>query len=185
MFAYCNNNPVTREDSDGEAFETVFDLVSLGFSIAEVASNPYDPTAWIGLAGDAIDLIPFVTGVGETVRGLRFVDKLGNTLEIAKAVDFVDDANDAFKSLDRSSGFTKSTREAGVAIHKSYKNGPGFSSKYKEYNEIKGIRPDYYDKTTIFELKPYNQRAARAGVKQLRRYNELLGGNNIMRLEFY
>ena len=26
---------------------------------------------WAGLAGDAIDLIPIVTGAGETIRGLK------------------------------------------------------------------------------------------------------------------
>ena len=89
------------------------------------------------------------------------------------------------KALDKSSGFTKSTREAGIAIHKSYKNGPNFNRSYKEYTIVNGIRPDYYDKTTIYELKPFNQRAARAGVRQLQKYNQLLGGGKVMRLEFY
>lgn len=50
---------------------------------------------------------------------------------------------------------------------------------------IPGIRLDYYDGTTIFELKPFNPRSAKSGVNQLRRYNNLLGGNKTMRLEFY
>ena len=110
MFAYCNNNPIARLDSDGEAFETVFDVVSLGFSIAEVAANPYDPMAWIGLAGDVVDIIPFVTGVGETIRGIRFIDKAGNTLEIARATDFSSDAVKAMGKLDNVNGFTKEKR---------------------------------------------------------------------------
>ena len=91
LYAYCDNNPVVFKDNTGAIAETVFDIVSLGFSIAEVAANPYDIGAWAGLVGDAIDLIPIVTGVGETIRGIRMVDKVGNTLEIAKAVDFTDD----------------------------------------------------------------------------------------------
>jgi len=185
QFAYCQNNPVVYKDTAGNAVETVFDVISLGFSIAEVAANPYDPVAWIGLVGDTIDLIPIVSGVGETVRALRFVDKAGNTFEIAQAVDFSDDITDTLNHLDRSNGFTKSTREAGVAIHKSYKSGPGFTRAYKEYNKVQGIRPDYYDKTTIYELKPYNLRAARAGVRQLQKYQKLLAGSKAMRLEFY
>ena len=185
LFAYCDNNPVHRVDTTGFVWETVFDVVSLGFSIAEVAMNPYDITAWVGLVGDAVDLIPFVTGVGEVVKGVRFVDKVGNTLEITKAVDFTDDAIDTIKTLDRSSGFTKSTKIDGINIHKGYKKGTGFLSDFKEYKEIPGIRPDYYDGKTIFELKPFNSRSAKAGVKQLKKYNSLLGANNILRLEFY
>ena len=187
MFAYCGNNPTTRRDIFGCAFETVFDVVSLGFSIAEVIANPYDISSWVGLIGDTIDLIPIVTGVGETVRGLRFVDKVGNTFEIAKAVDFTDDAADAAKNLDRVNGLTKSNRFAGTTIHSGYKKGDGFSDVFKEYTGKAGIRPDYYDSDAkiIFELKPFNGNAARAGVRQLKKYNELLGGKNIMRLEFY
>ena len=42
-----------------------------------------------------------------------------------------------------------------------------FSEDYKEYRKVKGIRPDYYNpKTkTIYELKPYNPRSAKAGVE--------------------
>ena len=69
MFAYCNNNPVIHEDITGNAAETVFDLISLGMSIADVALNPADPWAWLGLLGDVADVaIPFVGGIGETVK---------------------------------------------------------------------------------------------------------------------
>ena len=185
LYAYCDNNPIVRKDSTGAVWETVFDVVSLGFSIAEVAANPYDVGAWAGLVGDTIDLVPFVTGVGETVKGLRFIDKAGNTLEIAKATDFTNDAKKTIKSLKRSNGFTKSTASAGRKIHQGYKYGKGFNSRYKEYRKVKGIRPDYYNGKTIFELKPYNTKSAKAGIKQLRKYNTLLGGGRIMRLEFY
>lgn len=76
MFTYCGNNPVSRKDTNGEAFETAFDIVSLGFSIAEVVANPYDPWAWAGLAGDVADVaIPFVGGIGEATRALRAARK--------------------------------------------------------------------------------------------------------------
>ena len=76
MFAYCNNNPVIYKDSDGKAIETIVDVVSLAISAVEVATNPTDLSAWAGLMGDAVDLIPFVTGVGETIRALRAADKV-------------------------------------------------------------------------------------------------------------
>ena len=187
LYSYCDNNPVGRKDGTGAVWETVFDVVSLGFSIAEVAANPYDPSAWAGVVGDAIDLIPIVTGVGEAVRALRFTDKMGNTLEIAEAVDFTKDARDIIKSLEHTNGFTKSTRSAGRKIHKGYKSGPAFKAEYKEYKKVKGIRPDYYNpKTkTIYELKPYNPRSAKAGVKQLKKYKKKIGKRSNVRLEFY
>lgn len=187
MFAYCGNKPVIHKDSNGKAFETVFDVVSLGFSVAEVIANPYDVSAWAGVIGDVVDLVPFVTGVGETIKGLRFLDKAGNTLEIAKAVDFTDDARDTIKALDKAGNLTKSTRVDGIKIHTGYKKGEGFSDVFKEYTGQPGIRPDYFDSShhIIYELKPYNVRAARAGVRQLEKYNNLLGGGNVMRLEFY
>ena len=131
------------------------------------------------------DLIPFVTGVGEITRGLRFVDKSGNTLEIEKAVDFTDDARKAINKLDNVDGFTKTTRELGIDIHKGYKRGDAFSLKHKEYSKINGIRPDYYDGETIYELKPFNPKAAKQGVKQLKRYCEKIPNWRIARLEFY
>ena len=43
-----------------------------GASVVEVATRPYDPWAWLGLAGDLADvLIPFVGGIGEVTRVYR------------------------------------------------------------------------------------------------------------------
>ena len=185
LYVYCGDNPVGNSDPNGYAFETVFDVVTLGFSVAEVIANPYDPMVWAGLVGDTIDLIPFVTGVGETVRGLRFIDKAGNVLELSNAVDFTDDVVDTLNSVERIDGITKSSSYAGIKIHSGYKKGAGFAVDAKEYTGRAGIRPDYYDKQVIYELKPFNPRAAKSGVKQLKKYNDALGGKNTMRLEFY
>ena len=71
MFAYCANNPVIYQDSSGHAIETVFDIISLGASIVDVAVNPWDPWAWLGLIGDAADVALLgVGGLGEAVRVL-------------------------------------------------------------------------------------------------------------------
>ena len=100
-------------------------------------------------------------------------------------MDFTDDAKKTINSLDNLNGLTKSTRKDGIDIHTGYKKGNGFMADNKEYTKAAGIRPDYYDGTTIFELKPYNPRAAKAGVKQLRKYNSVLGGGKVMRMELY
>ena len=94
MYSYCGNNPVVRKDKDGEAFETVFDVISLTTSVIEVASNPSNPGAWIALAGDILDVaVPFVTGVGETVRAVKASQK------IVDAADSVKDARKAAQKL--------------------------------------------------------------------------------------
>lgn len=49
LFAYCDNNPVNRVDHSGMFRGTVFDVVSLAFSIVDVINNPSDAWAWIGL----------------------------------------------------------------------------------------------------------------------------------------
>ena len=49
--------------------------------------NPTDSWAWAGLAGDTVDLIPFVTGVGEVTRTVKTVNKVADvtdTVKIAK-----------------------------------------------------------------------------------------------------
>ena len=84
-FAYCANSPVIHKDSSGNALETVFDLISLGASIAEVAVNPADPWAWVGLIGDIADVaIPCVGGLGEAVRALRAVDAIDDSVDLVK-----------------------------------------------------------------------------------------------------
>ena len=83
VYAYCGNQPINRSDSGGMFWETAFDVVSLGFSIWEVVQNPKDPWAWAGLVGDAIDLLPIVTGVGETTRAIRTANNLAETADNA------------------------------------------------------------------------------------------------------
>ena len=74
FFSYCDNNPVVRRDAQGNAWETVFDIISLGASITEVAVNPTDPWAWLGLVGDVVDVaVPFVGGIGEATKTLKQV----------------------------------------------------------------------------------------------------------------
>lgn len=103
-FAYCGNDPVNRTDADGEFWDTVFDIVSLGFSIADVIQNPSDPWAWAGLIGDVVDLVPFVTGVGEITKAAGAVadvaDVIDDVHDTARALDNADDVYDAMKAAD-------------------------------------------------------------------------------------
>ncbi|MBP3702089.1 MAG: hypothetical protein J6I64_09375, partial [Lachnospiraceae bacterium] len=101
-FAYCGNNPVNRADVDGNAWETIIDILSLGVSILEVIENPNDGWAWAGLGGDLLDLIPFVTGIGETTRAISAVGEVADVVDdvhdVAKTAGIVDGAADTVKS---------------------------------------------------------------------------------------
>ena len=81
----------------------------------------------------------------------------------------------------------QSTLSAGRKIHQGYKVGDGFRQDWKEFKDIKGMRPDYVDFNTgtIYELKPMNPRGVRGGIRQLQKYNRMLGGGFKMRLELY
>ena len=76
-------------DPNGEFIDTIFDVISLGMSVAEVVACPADPMAWVGLVGDIVDLVPGVTGVGEIAKGL------GAARKATKAVDNAVDASQA------------------------------------------------------------------------------------------
>jgi len=62
-------------------------------------------------------------------------------------------------------------------MHKAYKVGDVIEGiAMKEYGGISGIRPDFVDFSTktVYELKPYNPRAMKQGLKQLEKYKLLL-----------
>lgn len=123
LYNYAENNPVTGKDSSGAIIETVWDIITLAGSITEVCCNPTDPWAWVNLAGDIADLTPFVTGIGEGIKGARAV---------AKAADKIDDAADAAKSA------AKVVRKSGTSSVAKPNHGQGFSSK--GYNPKPGER---------------------------------------------
>ena len=106
LFAYCDNNPVHRIDASGYAWETIFDVASLCLSMAEVAVNPADAWAWIGLAADFVDLVPFVTGLGEVVRAVKVsnkaIDAVDTVSDAKKIINSVDTAKDTIKRIDLS-----------------------------------------------------------------------------------
>ena len=115
LFAYCDNNPVMREDSGGYFWDTAFDVVSLCFSVADVIKNPDDPMAWLGVAADVASLvIPCVSGGGALVRAATKTD---DVVDAVKAVSNLDEVADAGKAIRKS---TKSARSS--AVRKAWKN---------------------------------------------------------------
>lgn len=120
LYSYCDNNPVTRTDDGGMFWDTVFDVVSLCISVAEVVANPADPWAWAGVVGDAIDLIPFVSGVGETTRVVKNAKRvLDNSDEVINA------ARKLYNASDVAGDFRKATGSYEIL----YKSGKTYNGK--------------------------------------------------------
>lgn len=116
------NNPVVRRDTSGYVWETVFDVVSLGLSIADVAANPNDPWAWAGLIGDVVDVaVPFVGGVGEVIKAAKYVNKAADVVDtihdVNRVAESVDSVTDASKNVTRVTNNMRSS-----AVRQAWKN---------------------------------------------------------------
>ena len=70
------------------------------------------------------------------------------------------------------SKYTNSSLKQGREIHKLYKVNVKGNEMIKEYNGLRGHRPDFVDfqNHKIYELKPYNPQGVKTGIKQLNRY---------------
>ena len=104
LYVYCDNNNVIRKDTGGDFWETALDVVTLGASIVEVAANPSDVLAWAGLVGDAVDLVPFVTGIGEATKAITKIQKVAeegdDIIKSAKAMSLPKEIRKGFGSYE-------------------------------------------------------------------------------------
>lgn len=71
------------------------------------------------MVGDALDLIPFVTGIGEATRAVKLVNKTDDVVSAAKAMR---KAADASSSLKKATGVYEVTYKSG----KNYVGKGGF-----------------------------------------------------------
>ena len=172
MFAYCGNNPTVREDSNGKAFDTVFDVISIGMDIAELVANPTNLVTWGALAADVASLVlPGVSGGGKIVRFIASADK------ITDAAKYADDVIDSAKVI-------SSSTDLGKAMHMAYKpiqeSSTGYINKALStvFEEVSSkMRPDAIDtaKNVIYELKPYNKSSFKRAISQTQRYLKEIG----------
>ena len=193
LYCYCLNNPISYCDPSGHWVKTIFDLLSVATSVVEVVINPLDPWAWAGLVGDALDLIPFVTGVGESIKGVRvvakgldLVDDTLDTVRFVKAADMIDDFSDGgtmlrrVGNLDDYRALTKTNHVDGTNLHTLFmKNEKTIKNTRKRVDGINTLTK------TIYELKAFNKRGIKKSVKQILNYNDLLGGGFKMIIVVY
>lgn len=92
-YAYTSNNPVRYVDPTGHFVETLWDIISVGMDIADIAQNGLNWGNGIALAVDVASvLIPGIPAVGAVIKAANAVD---NVVDAAKAIDNVVDAANA------------------------------------------------------------------------------------------
>ena len=191
LYCYCMNNPIMYYDPSGHWIESVFDILSIGYDIYCLSTNDghKDWKNWVALALDVFCLIlPIATGgstivrtadllntldnVGDLTKTYGYIDNFadaGGIIRRADVLDFVDDGWDLVQGLNKTSdGFTVSHRFVGTDIHKKFKYG---SRVIDIHNRVDGIDVAL---RLVYELKPYNKRSIRQGIKQLYRYQKAI-----------
>ena len=154
LYVYCGNNPVLHQDGSGDAWETIWDVISLASSVLEVAANPYDPWAWVSLVGDAADvIIPFIGGIGETTRALKVASR---TVE---AFDTASDAKKGWKVGEDITNLTKSGNKPSWTTLKSryWKNKAYYFEGDYSAENIKrmksGLAPQYDEGAGLYSME--------------------------------
>ena len=77
MFAYCENNPISRFDPTGELFWDVVDCFMAALSINDFIQNPsWENFGWAAL--DIVSLLPVVPSLSYVRRGIQAADTLSD-----------------------------------------------------------------------------------------------------------
>ncbi len=97
-FVYCENNPVIRIDKSGLVIETVFDVVSIIWSLWDLITAP----SWANvgyLLWDIASIIPYVPG-SYVAKGGKICIKVANKIsDFAKGSDFITGSYKKLKKL--------------------------------------------------------------------------------------
>ena len=129
------------KDTNGEFFDIIWDVASLIFSIADVISDPTDGWAWAGLAGDVVDLIPGVTGAGESIKAARAANKVADAVDTARDVmRTADNAVEVAENISNSRRLIKSinglTENVGFTSFDALKKSVGPAGEGKHWHHI-------------------------------------------------
>ena len=116
-----------------------------------------DPWAWAGLAGDVIDLVPFVSGVGEATKAIATIAEVADTIDdacdtVKTAGNVVDAAKLAYKNADAASDL-RSAHGSYEVLYKSGKNYVGKGSFQRAINSAERYVNKYGDEVVGIKWK--------------------------------
>ena len=123
----------------------------------EVAQNPKDMWAWASLAGDALDLIPVVTGAGEIIRSLK------TTATISETVDAVVDVKKSVSAAERAGAIRRAWKNEVLNVQNG---GNGISRKWTNSEKVELLKNG--------KVKGYHGHH----MKSVKGYPELAGDEN-------
>ena len=141
LYAYCENNPIILNDSTGQAAIVIFgvavgadviiDWAGLMLSVYDVANNPTDPLAYIGLGFDIVDIFVVGSYAGDAVNVVKYSVRAGSDIAADLAVKYGDDAAElVVKNADE-------VVEAGTSTLAKYGDDFGKMGTYVENPNIK------------------------------------------------
>ncbi len=137
----CANDPVNRVDPTGRAWETVFDVISIGKSVYDLVTDPSWENAGYLLWDVGATVVPVVPG--------SYSAKLG-----AKAVGKADDVVDAAKGASKAAKVTKKAKKATTRrrAFRDAKKAAGIP-KSAQYKTHKFVYDGSTANRTVFEFE--------------------------------
>ncbi len=92
LYAYCGNNPVMRVDYYGHFWDTILDVISIGWSLYDFLKKPsLGNLGWLAL-DVAFALIPFVPSISKLVKGASHIDEVVDVAHGFSKIDGIQDA---------------------------------------------------------------------------------------------
>jgi RHS repeat-associated protein len=91
-YSYCANNPLTRTDSDGRVWDTIVDIVSVGYSAYEFAKDPSWGNAGLLAADVGGAFVPFIPSPGSVRLASKVVAHADDVIDAGRTGDKIADA---------------------------------------------------------------------------------------------
>ena len=117
LYCYCANDPINRHDPSGCAWDTILDIISIGWSIYDFIRKPsWENAGWLAL--DVVfGMVPFLTGS----RIMKAASKLDDISDIGGYMNKFDDVYDSIVIGNDMGRVTNLAFDTGSMIYDGYK----------------------------------------------------------------